>query len=69
MAPSSCLIEGCTAKAYAPAGTGALCKQHFLNFVTWRRRKGAMMFYKYGALAMEERDTVLAEWQKTVRVE
>jgi hypothetical protein len=69
MATSSCLIEGCTGKTYAPAGTGALCKQHFLNFVTWRRRKGPMMFYKYGALAMEERDTMVAEWQKTIRVE
>jgi hypothetical protein len=66
MATSSCLIHGCTVKAYAPAGTGALCKAHFLSFVTWRRRKGPGMFYKYGALPMEERDAVLAEWQKTV---
>jgi hypothetical protein len=69
MPTPSCLIEGCTAKAYAPAGTGTLCKTHFLSFVTWRRRKGAAMFYKYGALAMDERNTVLAEWQKTVRTE
>lgn len=69
MATPSCLIEGCTGNPYAPAGTGTLCKAHFLSFVTWRRRKGAAMFYKYGALAMGERDTVLAEWQKTVKTE
>jgi hypothetical protein len=69
MTSGSCLIRGCTGKAYAPAGTAVLCKGHFLSFVTWRRRKGPGMFYKYGALPMEERNTVVAEWQKTVPTE
>jgi hypothetical protein len=64
-----CLIDGCTFKAYAPAGTGALCKDHFLQFVTWRRRKGPTMFFKYGAMRSEERDTLVVEWQKTVKAE
>ena len=27
------------------------------------------MFLKYAAMTMDERDTIAAEWQKTVRVE
>jgi hypothetical protein len=69
MAITNCHIEGCALKPYAPAGTRALCKPHFLSFVTWRRRKGPTMFHRYAALAMEQRDTMLAEWQKTVKVE
>ena len=63
------MIERCPGKVYAPAGTGALCKEHFLHFVTWRRRKGPGMFYKYGALGMDERNAIVAEWRKTVTVE
>jgi hypothetical protein len=69
MSETPCLIQGCTVKTYAPAGTGALCKEHFLSFVTWRRRKGPQMFYKYGAMSMEQRDALVADWQKTVMVE
>ncbi len=69
MSEHVCLIEGCPAKVYAPGGTGFLCKEHFLGFVTWRRRRGAAMFRKYAAMTMEERDAVTAEWLKTVKVE
>ena len=68
MSEQACLIDGCKARGYAPAGTGSLCKDHFLDFVKWRRRKGAGMFHKYGAMKMEERDAVAAEWRKTVQV-
>ena len=66
MSEQACLIDGCKARGYAPAGTGSLCKEHFLDFVKWRRRKGPGMFQKYGAMTMEERDSVMAEWRKTV---
>jgi hypothetical protein len=69
MSEQGCLIDGCTARVYAPAGTGSLCKEHFVNFVTWRRRKGPGMFHKYAAMTMEERDAVTTEWRKTVKVE
>jgi len=69
MSEQACLIDGCKARGYAPAGTGSLCKEHFLDFVKWRRRKGAGMFHKYGAMTMEERDSVMTEWRKTVQVE
>ena len=69
MSEQSCLIDGCKARGYAPAGTGSLCKEHFLDFLKWRRRKGPGMFHKYGAMKMEERDLVMAEWVKTVQVE
>jgi len=65
----SCLIQGCTNRVYAPAGTGSLCKEHFLNFLTWRRRKGTGMFQKYAAMTMDERDAVVLEWGKTVKVD
>ncbi len=65
----SCLIEGCKARPYAPAGTGSLCKEHFVTFVTWRRRKGPAMFRTYGAMTMEERDAVVAEWSANIKVE
>ena len=66
MSEQACLIDGCKTRGYAPAGTGSLCKEHFLDFVKWRRRKGSGMFHKYGAMTMEERDSVMAEWRKTV---
>lgn len=66
MSEFTCMIEGCQAKAYAPAGTQSVCKEHFLSFLTWRRRKGPQMFTKYAAMTMEERNTIVAEWQKTV---
>ena len=58
-----------TGQLYAPAGTGSLCKEHFLDFVKWRRRKGPGMFHKYGAMTMEERNALAAEWAKTIRLE
>ncbi len=69
MSNQTCLIGGCTFRVYAPAGTGSLCKEHFTNFVTWRRRKGPAMFHKYGAMTIEERDTVVAEWGKTIKAD
>lgn len=69
MSDQHCLVQDCTARVYAPAGTGSLCKNHFLEFVRWRRRKGASMFRVYGAMSMEERNGVVAEWSKTVKVE
>ncbi len=69
MSEQSCLTQGCTNRVYAPAGTGSLCKEHFLNFLTWRRRKGKGMFQKYAAMTMDERDAVVLEWGKTVKVD
>lgn len=69
MSESGCAIDGCMAKLYAPGGTASLCKEHFVNFVTWRRRKGPAMFQKYAAMTMDERDVFVNEWQKTVKVE
>ena len=69
MSEQSCLIQGCTNRVYAPAGTDSLCKEHFLNFLTWRRRKGTGMFRKYAAMTMGERDAVVLEWGKTVKVD
>ena len=69
MADTRCAIEGCSAKIYAPGGTSGLCKDHFLKFVVWRRRRGPAMFQKYAAMTMDERDTIVAEWQKSLIVE
>jgi hypothetical protein len=69
MTHDACLIGNCTFHVYAPAGTGGLCKPHFLSFVVWRRRKGPTMFHKYAAMTMNERDGVLAEWSKTLASE
>ncbi|GMV50658.1 hypothetical protein FBQ96_08990 [Nitrospirales bacterium NOB] len=66
MSGQGCLIGGCQGKVYAPAGTQSICKDHFLNFLTWRRRRGPQMFRKYAAMTMEERDQVAAEWQQTL---
>ena len=65
----NCLTKGCQAKVYAPAGTTVSCREHFLNFLTWRRRKGPQMFMKYAGMTMEERDPVSAEWPKTIQIE
>jgi len=69
MQDSSCCVPNCQAKPYAPAGTQSVCKDHFLNFLTWRRRRGPLMFHKYAAMTMEERDAVAAEWVKTIRID
>ena len=67
MSDQDCMIDGCANSAYAPAGTGQLCKEHFTDFVKWRRRKGGMgMFRKYNGMAMEERNTIVEEWGKTL---
>jgi hypothetical protein len=66
---TTCLVPNCTQRPYAPAGTAAACKNHFLDFLKWRRRKGAQMFHKYAAMTMPERDVVAAEWIKTVKAE
>lgn len=69
MSEPSCLIGGCTNRVYAPAGTGSVCKEHFTEFVKWRRRKGGMgMFRKYNGMTMGERDTIVEEWGKSVTV-
>ena len=34
MSGQSCLIDGCQARVYAPAGTRSICKDHFLGFLT-----------------------------------
>lgn len=67
MSEDLCLIDGCTHRAYAPSGTRQLCKNHFSEFVKWRRRKGGMgMFRKYNGMTMEERDTIVQEWENTL---
>ena len=64
-----CMIDGCTNRAYAPSGTSQLCKEHFSDFVKWRRKKGGVgMFRKYNGMTMEERDTIVQEWEKTLAV-
>ena len=65
----TCIIKGCQAKVYAPAGTHSICREHFLGYLTWRRRKGPQMFLKYAGMTMEERDPIVAEWANTIRVE
>lgn len=69
MLDSRCCVSNCLAKPYAPAGTQSICKDHFLNFLTWRRRRGPQMFVKYAAISMAERDIIVAEWQKTLRLD
>ncbi len=67
MSQDNCMIDGCTHRAYAPTGTGQLCKEHFSEFVRWRRKKGGMgMFRKYNAMTMEERDTIYRQWEKSL---
>lgn len=69
MSDQGCMIGGCQARVYAPAGTQSVCKDHFMSFLNWRRRRGPQMFIKYAGMTMDQRDTIAAEWQKTVRVE
>ena len=69
MSEQGCLIEGCLNKVYAPGGTGSLCKEHFVNFVVWRRRRGPTMFQKYAAMTMDERDVIVNEWRKSINVQ
>ena len=64
----NCMIQGCQAKVYSPAGSQHVCKEHFLSFLTWRRRKGPQMFIHYAGLSMEQRDPIAAEWSKTVSI-
>ena len=67
MSLQTCLIGGCTQQVYAPAGTRSLCKKHFSDFLTWRKKKGGMpLFKKYSAMSMEERDPFVEEWAQTV---
>jgi hypothetical protein len=67
MSTDSCLIGGCSEHAYVPAGTQHLCKEHFLHFVTWRKKKGGLgMFKKYSAMSMEERDAIVEEWAQNI---
>lgn len=69
MSDLNCMIQGCQGRVYAPAGTHSVCKEHFLSFLTWRRRKGPQMFSHYAGLTMEQRDPIAAEWAKTVVVD
>jgi len=67
MNADSCLIGGCTEPLYAPAGTQSLCKEHFLHFAAWRKKKGGLgMFKKYSAMSMEERDAIVEEWAQHI---
>lgn len=67
MLDTQCCVPSCLEKPYAPAGTRSVCKDHFLSFLTWRRRRGTQMFHTYAGMTMEERDTIAAEWVKTIR--
>ena len=60
MSGQSCLIDGCQARVYAPAGTRSVCKDHFLGFLTWRRRRGPQMFRKYAGMTMEDVELILS---------
>ncbi len=68
MLDTQCCVPNCLEKPYAPAGTRSICKDHFLSFLTWRRRRGSQMFHAYAGMAMEERNTIVAEWMKTIRM-
>lgn len=62
-----CMIEGCANQGYAPAGTGTVCKDHFTDFVKWRRKKGGKnMFRQYSGMTMPERDLIVEAWHKTL---
>ena len=67
MLDSKCCVPDCLETPYAPAGTRSVCKDHFINFLTWRRRRGTRMFHTYAGMTMEERDAIAAEWMKTIR--
>ena len=69
MLDTSCCVLNCLERPYAPAGTRSVCKDHFLSFLTWRRRRGPQMFLTYAGMSMEERNTITAEWIKTIRTD
>ncbi len=69
MHDTHCCVTNCLANPYAPAGTQSVCKDHFLSFLTWRRRRGPQMFSAYAGMSMVERDTITAEWMKTIRID
>ncbi|MBH0209783.1 MAG: hypothetical protein HP495_14950 [Nitrospira sp.] len=69
MHDTHCCVTNCLAHPYAPAGTHSVCKDHFLSFLTWRRRRGPQMFSTYAGMSMAERDTITAEWMKTIRID
>lgn len=69
MQDTSCFVPNCHARSYAPAGTRTVCKDHFLSFLTWRRRRGPQMFHSYAAMTMAQRDAITAEWLKTIRLD
>ncbi len=69
MLNASCCVPNCLERPYAPAGTRSICKDHFLSFLTWRRRRGTQMFHTYAGMSMGERDTIVAEWVKTIRTD
>ena len=69
MHDTRCCVTNCLANPYAPAGTQSVCKDHFLSFLTWRRRRGPQMFSTYAGMSMVERDTITAEWMKTIRID
>ncbi|MGB4069880.1 MAG: hypothetical protein WBK08_17765 [Nitrospira sp.] len=69
MLDTSCCVLNCLERPYAPAGTRSVCKDHFLSFLTWRRRRGTQMFHSYAGMTMGERDTIVAEWVKTIRTD
>jgi len=67
MTTETCLIDECPDALYAPAGTRSLCKEHFLQFLMWRKKKGGLgMFRKYSSMPMDARDTIVEEWTGTV---
>jgi hypothetical protein len=69
MLDKHCCVPNCLERPYAPAGTRSVCKDHFLSFLTWRRRRGPQMFLTYAGMTMEERNTIAAEWVKTIRTD
>ena len=69
MHDTHCCVTNCLAKPYAPAGTHSVCKDHFLGYLTWRRRRGPQMFSTYAGMSMAERDTITVEWMKTLRID
>ncbi len=69
MLDTTCCVPNCLERPYAPAGTRSVCKDHFLSFLTWRRRRGTQMFHTYAGMTMEQRNTIAAEWVKTIRTD
>ena len=69
MLDTSCCVPDCLTSPYAPAGTRSVCKNHFLTFLTWRRRRGTQMFHAYAGMTMEQRDAIVGEWMKSMRLD